>query len=165
MEQIETPRLLIRGFTLEDANDLQEILGDAETMEYLEPAYDLEKTGAFLESFCMKRRGAVAAVDKQTQKLIGYLLFNEVAPGEYEMGWIFNRSYWRRGYAWEACTALKDFAFRELGAQRIFAETLDSVKSVGLMQKLGMTLEEIQSGQERDLYVYALSRDVWEQMN
>ena len=31
---IETPRILIRDFTPDDAADLHEILGDAETMEH-----------------------------------------------------------------------------------------------------------------------------------
>ena len=47
-EQLESPRLIIRGFTPEDAADLHEILGDAETMKYSEPAYDFEKTRDFL---------------------------------------------------------------------------------------------------------------------
>ena len=35
---IETPRMLIRDFSLEDAADLQEIFGDEETLKYCEPA-------------------------------------------------------------------------------------------------------------------------------
>ena len=48
IEQIETKRLVIRNFTSDDANDLYDILGDAETMKYCEPAYDFEKTKDFL---------------------------------------------------------------------------------------------------------------------
>ena len=51
IERIETPRMMIRNFIPEDAADLQEIFGDAETMEYSEPPYDLEKTKQFLASF------------------------------------------------------------------------------------------------------------------
>ena len=47
---LDTPRLTIRSFVPEDAADLQEILGDAQTMEYSEPPYDLEKTKQFLAS-------------------------------------------------------------------------------------------------------------------
>lgn len=43
---------------------MQEILGDAETMKTCEPPYDLAKTEGFMRSFCMERRGAVAAVHK-----------------------------------------------------------------------------------------------------
>lgn len=48
---IETPRMIIRNFTLEDAADLYDILGDEETMENCEPAYDFAKTKRFLTSF------------------------------------------------------------------------------------------------------------------
>ena len=48
---IETPRMIIRSFTPEDAADLHDILGDDETMENCEPAYDFRKTQEFLNSF------------------------------------------------------------------------------------------------------------------
>ena len=87
IERIETDRLVIRNFTPDDANDLYEILGDAETMKHCEPAYDLKKTKDFLHGFCISKNGAVAAVHKQSQKVIGYILCNEIDPGVYEMGW------------------------------------------------------------------------------
>ncbi len=82
MKNIETARLWIRDFTPEDAKDLHEILGNEETMRNCEPPYDFEKTKDFLESFCIGRHGAVAAVERRSQKLIGYILFNtSIAPG------------------------------------------------------------------------------------
>ena len=156
MIYLETPHLTIRSFVPEDANDLYEILGDAETMEYSEPPYDLDKTERFLDSFCISRGGAVAAVHKECGKVIGYLLFNEVQSGEYELGWFFNRQFWRRGYAVEACKAVIHHAFHALGAQKIFAGTIDGVKSVGLMHKLGMQLEKTQYDHETKWYVYEL---------
>ncbi len=71
---LDTPRLTIRNFVPEDAADLQEILGDAQTMEYSEPPYDLEKTKQFLASFCIERGGGVAAVHREKNKVIGYIL-------------------------------------------------------------------------------------------
>ena len=100
---IETTRMIIRDFTPEDAADLHEIFGDDETMENCEPAYNFEKTKEFLTSFCIGRKGAVAAVHKESNKVIGYILFNEADEGVYEMGWIYNRSFWRQGYAYESC--------------------------------------------------------------
>lgn len=164
---LETPRMFIRDFTPEDAADLHDILGDAETMENCEPAYDFGKTQKFLTSFCIDRHGAVAAVHKETGALIGYILFNEYDEGVYEMGWFFNRSYWRQGYAYESCKAVIDYAFTELKAHKIFAETIDAVKSVSLMKKLGMQLEGIQKSQSKDhgnwsdLYFYGLLEDEW----
>ncbi len=148
--KIETSRMVVRNFESNDASDLQEILGDAETMQYCEPAYSLAKTTEFLQKFCVDKNGAVAAVLKETGKLIGYILFNEISRGTYEIGWIFNRQYHGQGYAYEACKAVMNYAFEHLFARKIFAETIDTKKSVNLMIKLGMTLECVERGKTTD---------------
>lgn len=148
---IETQRMIIRRFRPADADDLYEILGDEQTMEFSEPVYDLEKTKIFLNRFCIGQNGAVAAVHKESGKLIGYILFSEQNKGIFEMGWFFNKNFWHQGYAYESCKAVIDFAFGEGYAHKVFAETIDTVKSVNLMKKLGMQLEGIQRDQVRDL--------------
>lgn len=160
---IETLRMIIREFIPEDAVDLYAILGNAETMEKCESPYDFKKTVDFLTSFCIEHKGALAAVHKESGKMIGYILFNEFDADVYEMGWFYNRNYWRQGYAYESCKALIDYAFGELNAKKIFAETIDTVKSIGLMKKLGMQLEDIQRDQTTDnhdnpadLYIYSI---------
>lgn len=165
---IETPRMIIRDFTLNDAADLYDILGDEETMKNCEPAYSFDKTSKFLTSFCIGRKGAVAAVHKESGKMIGYILFNQFSEDVYEMGWFFNRNYWKQGYAYESCKAVIDHAFSVLNAHKVFAETIDAVKSVSLMQKLGLQLEGIQHSQVKDLngnwvdlYFYGLLEADW----
>lgn len=169
---IETERMIIRDFTPEDAADLHDIFGDDETMANCEPAYDFAKTQKFLSDFCIGRNGAVAAVHKESGKMMGYILFNEFDEGVYEMGWIYNRDYWRQGYAYESCKAVIDYAFGELKAHKIFAEAIDGVKSVGLMKKLGMQLEGIQRSQTKDLHgnwtdlhLYGLLESDWRKNN
>ena len=165
---VETPRMIVRNFTPEDAAALHDIFGDDKTMESCEPAYDFEKTKSFLTSFCIGRKGSVAAVHKESGKMVGYILFNEFDNGVYEMGWMYNRSFWGQGYAYESCKAVIDYAFGERNAHKIFAETIDTAKSVGLMQKLGIQLEGIQRSQTKDnhgnwadLYFYGLLEDDW----
>ena len=160
---IRTARMIVRDFQMNDVNDLQEILGDNETMKNCEPAYSLEKTINFLQKFCIEKKAAVAAVHKERNKMIGYILFNASDKDVYEIGWFFNRNYWRQGYAFEACKAVIDYAFDDLNAHKIFAETIDGEKSVNLMKKLGMKLEGIQrnqvkdnSGNWADLYFYGI---------
>ena len=65
---IETNRLIVRDFRAEDVHDLHEILGDEETMENCEPAYDFEKTQQFLAEFCIGKKGGVAAALKDSDK-------------------------------------------------------------------------------------------------
>lgn len=166
---IETPRMLIRDFAEEDAEDLYEILGDDETMKYCEPAYSMEKTRKFLTSFCIDRKGAVAAVHKKNGKVIGYILFSEQGDGVFEMGWFFNRSFWGQGFAYESCRAVIDYAFGEKNIHKVFAETIDAVKSAGLMRKLGMQPEGVQRSHSKDLggnwtniFLYGLLKEDWD---
>lgn len=169
MLNIETERLILRPFCRDDAEALQEILGDGQVMEYVEPPYDPEKTKAFLQDFCIDRGGALACCLRQDAGLIGYVLFNDCGDGVYELGWIFNRHFWRQGYAYEACSALLRHAFEQRGAHKVFAETIDGVKSLGLMKKLSLKPEGVQrlqtrnnAGQWCDLHFYGLLREEYE---
>lgn len=137
-------------------------------MKNCEPPYSFEKTKTFLQDFCITKRGAFAAVLKESGKVIGYILFKESEPSVYEIGWIFNRQHWRRGFACESCRAVMEHGFFELNAHKIFAETIDGVKSAGLMKKLGMRLEGIQCeqtddnfGSWADLYLYGALQSEW----
>ena len=163
---IETERMLIREFTPEDVEDLHEILGDDETMKLCEPAYNHAKTQKFLEDFCIGRKGALAAAQKESGKVIGYILFKAIEQDIYEMGWFFNRKYWRQGYAYEACTKVMEYAFDVMHVHKIIAETIDAARSVKLMEKLGMVCEGVQRSQARDnagnradLYLYGILRE------
>ena len=89
---------------------------------------------------------------KGTNKVIGYILFNEYEEAVYEIGWIYNRDYWRQGYAFESCRAVIDHAFNSMNVHKIFAEAIDGIKSVSLMKKLGMKLEGIQRSQTKDTF-------------
>lgn len=66
------------------------------------------------------------------------------------MGWFFNRAFWGQGFAYESCKAVIDNAFDTMNAHKVFAETIDGMKSVNLMKKLGMKLEGVQRSQTKD---------------
>lgn len=165
---IETPRLVLRDFTMEDFAGLWEIFRDPETMEHM-ASYTEEETREFLRTFCVERDppGACAAVLREGGGLIGYLLCNQVdGPGIYELGWIFRRDVWRRGYAHEAASALVDHLFRARNAHKVVAETEDPVKSLSLMKKLGLRQEGVfrehclnRNGRWLDLYWCGLLRE------
>ena len=166
---IETGRMILRDFALVDLDDFHEIFGDSEVMRYTEPPYDRAKSMKFLEDFCIKRqpKGGFAAVLKETNMVIGYVLFKSIdEPEIYEIGWIFNKDYWRKGYAFEICYELVCHGFEEMNLHKICAEAIDTEKSVPLMKKLGMTLEGVhiehskrQDGSWADLHWYAILKD------
>ena len=160
---LETDRLRIRDFKLSDIDDLYEIFSDDEVMEYIEPVYDRNKTLNFLKEFCIEHKGAFACVNKENKKVIGYIIFNEYEDKVYELGWIFNKEYWGKGYAYESCDVVIKYAFSEMKIHKIFSETIDNIKSVNLMKKLGMQLEGVQKshttdnhGNWKDVYLYGL---------
>lgn len=157
---IETPRLILRHFHESDLEDLHAILSDAETMRFSEPPYDIDRTREFLRTFCIGKKGALAAELRDTGRAIGYILFHACEqPDEREIGWFFNRAYWGLGYAHEACDALIRHAFSRMGIRRIFAETTDPVRSVGLMKKLGMRSDGIENTDGTDMFLYSIHQN------
>lgn len=164
---IETERLLIRDFCKTDLHSLHAILSDAETMQFMESPYTLPQTELFLKDFCIGRRGAFAVHHRGDDRMIGYLLFKPCGESDvYEIGWLFSRAYWRQGLAYEACAALIRYGFLRMDIHKIFAETIDPVRSVGLMRKLGMQPEGVQrlhtrdnTGAWADVHLYGLLRE------
>ena len=163
---LETKRLILREFKVDDLQDFHEIFGDPEVMKNAEPPYSLERSEAFLKEFCIERdpKGGFAVVLLETSKVIGYLLFCSVDdPEVFEIGWVFNKNYWRQGFAFEACSRLINYGFEELELHKIYAEAIDADKSVPLMKKLGMKYEgtqkqhtKNQEGTWCDLHWYAI---------
>ena len=163
--RLETQRLLIRPYEAGDLNDFHEIFSDEEVMRECEPPYSLEKCREWLNYF-IRNPVAYAVALKDGGKVIGHALFKQL-PGEeagiHEIGWIYSRRFWRQGYAYEAARALIDYGFGSLGLHKVCAETIDRVKSVPLMKKLGMQEEGVfrrhtknQAGRWADLYWYAI---------
>lgn len=162
---LHTKRLILRDYTLSDAGDLHEIFSDPIVMKDCEPPYLPKQTRAILSAF-IENHIAFAAVLQDSGKVIGHILFHQLPMEEngiYEIGWFFNRNYWRQGYAYEAASALMQYGFRDLHLHKICAETIDPDRSVALMKKLGMTHEgtfrshtRAPNGRWSDVHWYAI---------
>ena len=79
------------------------------------------------------------------QKLIGHLYFKQLEPEDrmtWELGYIFNPSYQRKGYASEAAAALVQYAFDHYHAHRVMARcNPENTASWKLLEKIGFTRE------------------------
>ena len=163
---LDTERMILRDFTMDDLSDFLEIVSDAQLPVQAGFSYDREYSEDFFREFCIERnpKGGFAAVAKDTGKVIGYVLFHSVdEPDIYDIGWIFNKDYRGQGYATEICGRLIYHGFVEMELHKICAETIDTVKSVLLMKKLGMISEGIArkhskrpNGSWADLHRYAI---------
>lgn len=113
-------------------------------MAFAEPPYTPAQTQAFLEQFCIARRGGLACVEKATGQLVGYLLFSPLGEQVWELGWFFRRDTWGKGFATEASRALLCHAFQTLSAREVVAETIDTGRAARVLEKLWFRREGAQ---------------------
>lgn len=137
----ETERLVLRPFCRKDLEDLYAYLSDPVTLAYEPyPPMTRKETEKELES----RMGSdemIAVVLKENGRLIGNVYLGKRPWETLEIGYVFNREYWGRGYAGESCRALIGQAF-EQGIHRIYAECdPENEKSWRLMERLGFARE------------------------
>ncbi len=145
MNPLITQRLILRPYLKKDLADFHEIFSDEAVMRHCEPPYSWSDCRKWLDYF-ITHPIARAVVEKNSGKVIGHALFKQL-PGEeagiWEIGWIFNQAFWQKGYAFEAAQALMAYGFSSLQLHKICAQTIDPVKSVSLMKKLGMEREGV----------------------
>ena len=91
--------------------------------------------------WAMRGYGKWAVERKSDGAMMGRvgLINPEGWPG-LEVGWTLGRSYWGKGYAFEAAQAVVDDGFGRLGLDEIVAYTVPANRrSWGLIERLGMT--------------------------
>lgn len=123
---LETERMYLREMEQSDFHDLCKILQDGETMYAYEGAFTDEETQQWLDRQVERYRqygfGLWAAVLKETEELIGQCGLTMQPWKEeqvLEIGYLFRRDCWHRGYATEAAKACKRYAFEVLGAKEV----------------------------------------------
>jgi RimJ/RimL family protein N-acetyltransferase len=142
---IPTPRLLIRSFTSQDAQDLFDYLSTPEVYRY-EPGEPITIKQAYTISADMSNNEHFWAVElKSEKKVIGQQYFSQQEPKHlltWELGYILNPHYQQQGYGSEAAQALVEYGFTELGAHRIQAHCHpDNTASWKLLEKIGFRRE------------------------
>jgi RimJ/RimL family protein N-acetyltransferase len=145
---LRTPRLDLREMTEEDLPALRPILQDPVTMTAYEGAFDEDQVQTWLQRTLDRYRddgyALWAVVLRETGEMIGqcgptvqHILDEDVL----EVGYLFNRAHWHRGYATEAAAGVRDHAFASLGAERVYAQIRDTnIASMNVAIRLGMTV-------------------------
>ena len=130
----ETERLYLREMTQADYEALCRIMQDAEAMR---PAYervftDNEVQGWLDRHIARYERlgfGLWAVVLKETGAMIGQCGLT-LQPWEneevLEIGYLFERRHWHKGYAAEAAAGCKKYAFEVLGAHEVCSIVRDT---------------------------------------
>ena len=167
---IETERLRIREYTEKDFEALYEILSDAETMKYYPKPYDENGVRRWinwcLDSYKKHGFGLWALELKDTGEFIGDCgismqnIDGETLP---EIGYHINKNYWRRGYAKEACAAVKKWLFENTDFDCAYSYmNQENIASWSTAVSNGMTRIKAYSDGEEALFVYAITRKEWE---
>jgi RimJ/RimL family protein N-acetyltransferase len=145
---IETERLQLRQMTQEDLPALAAILQDKETMFAYEHAFSDEETQAWLDRMVEHYRndgyGLWAVLLKSSGEMIGQcgLTKQKVEEKEVlEIGYLFQRKYWKQGFAIEAAKACKTYAFETLHADEVYSIVRDNnIGSMNVAIRNGMTI-------------------------
>jgi RimJ/RimL family protein N-acetyltransferase len=148
MTILETQRLRLREFTALDANALELILSDPETMRYYPAPYDRAGVEQWIE-WNRKRYqedgvGLWAIELTETAELIGdcgIVLQHVEGDALYEIGYHLRRDFWGRGFATEAAVACRDWGFAHLKAERLISLIRpENLPSRRVAERVGMTL-------------------------
>lgn len=142
---MEPKELKVRQFLERDAEDLYSYLSNPGVYQYepgepisLERAREMARERAHSTEFW--------AVELQAEaRVVGHVSFVRQEPFElytWEIGFIFNPTYQRRGYATESAKAVLDHGFREEKAHRVIAHcNPENVASWRVLEKAGLARE------------------------
>ena len=145
----ETERLIIREMVQSDFEALCKILCDEEVMRAAyECAFSVEEAQGWMNRHFKRYAeygfGLWAVVLKETDKMIGQcgLTIQSWKEKEIlEIGYLFQKAYWHKGYATEAAIACKEYAFSVLNASNVYSMIRDThIASQNVAVRNGMKI-------------------------
>jgi [ribosomal protein S5]-alanine N-acetyltransferase len=152
MPVIETSRLQLCRFMLDDAPFILALLNEPSFLQYigdrgvrtLDDARQYLNTGP-LASYAQHGYGLYLAVRREDSVPIGMCgLLRRGSLDAPDLGYAFLPAYWSQGYATEAAAATLDYGRRTLGLGRIVAITApENYRSIKLLEKLGLHFERM----------------------
>lgn len=170
----ETPRLRLRPLTEDDLPQLCRTLQDPVAMTAYEHAFsDAEAREWLARQLARYRRygyGLWAVCAKETNVFVGQcgVTWQEAEEGRQvlEVGYLFERAHWHKGYAAEAARACRDWAFRQLEAPEVYSIIRDTnlpsqrVAVRNGMQPAGQIVKHYY-GVEMPHVLYRITRAQW----
>lgn len=149
----ETPRLILRQFTEDDAPLIFELNSDREVIKYLhEPVLNNEEearriiTGTIIPQY-KNNLGRWATYTKNNMEFIGWCgLKYRPELDEIDLGYRFKRSSWGNGFATEAAMHTLHYGFNNLKLHIITGRAhIENTASIKVLEKIGLQL----SGEEK----------------
>ena len=162
---LETERLLIRPFRLEDVEVAYAMNADPEVVQYT-------GDGGVVSMAEMRRRieedvlgdyqkygfGRMAVEWKATGEFIGFAGLKYLDDlAEVDLGYRFLKAFWGKGIATEAAKAILRYGFDVLGLKKIIGLVLpENAGSIRVLEKLHFTFEKDFIEDGHTIHQYAL---------
>ena len=138
---LETERLILRRYKKSDLDDLYAYLSDPDVVKY-EPykPMTMQETEENLD-WRISTDEMIAVELKSNHRMIGNVYLGKRDFESLEIGYVFNKEYWGKGYAKESCAVIIAQAFAH-GVHRVFAECdPENSGSWRLLEALGFERE------------------------
>ncbi len=155
--RLEGESICFKPLSINDAKDIHEYASDTDVSRFIGwPLMDtVSDTRKHIEEM-LEREAAgthlyATVILKSTNEVIGTaLVFNfEWQDKHAEIGYVFHKRHWGRGYCTQTVALMSDFAFESLKLHRIHARVAHAnIGSVRVLEKNGFKLE----GRLRDYY-------------
>ena len=176
-QTIHTDRLILRKFTVDDAQAMFENwASDERVTRYLTwcPHESPEATRQLLELWCAayENPNTYNWVMEYEGTPIGNISVVRLSEKcEYaELGYCMGYAYWNKGFMPEAAKAVIDYLFSEIGVNRVgISHAVKNPASGRVAQKYGLTFEgtkreyfKTSTGEFLDISDYGIIRSEWE---
>ncbi len=143
---LQTPRLILRQFTLDDAGLLLALNSNPEVLKYLhEPLLETEEQALYvLQNIILPQYknnlGRWAIHLKSTNEFIGWCGLKYLAElNEIDLGYRLMQQFWGNGYAFEAAEHTLQYGFTTLNLQTIVGRAhIENAASLKILEKTGM---------------------------
>jgi RimJ/RimL family protein N-acetyltransferase len=164
---LETHRLMLRPFRLDDLDRLSALMANPDFMRFSLGVYSREKTQEFLNKLIGWQESGIpslyAVIFKQTGDLLGYCGFYHPEGFEdVEIGYRLDPQYWNQGIITEAARRVRNYGFDELKLGRLISLIHpENVASRRVAEKNGMTVERETLFRGLLTQVFAITRQQW----
>ena len=171
MPTLQTDRLILRMFRLEDFETYAQMLADPEVQRYLGDGKTASRAEAWrhmamlLGHWQLLGFGLWAVEERASGALIGRIgLFKPEGWPGVELGWMLRRESWGQGLATEGARAALTCAFTEMNQPHIISMIRpENTASIRVAKKLGEQLEDRIDFRGDAALVYGISRERWQE--
>ena len=169
---LETERLILREFKEADLDAYAAMLADRQVMRFIGTGQTKSRAETWMD-LAMKlghwqlRGHGLWAIDRREDKaFVGRVgcIRPEGWPG-IELGWTLAREHWGHGYATEGAKAARDWAFEQLGLERLISLIARAnVASVRVAERVGERQGSVIEVVGVEVDEWVITRERWEEL-